>query len=126
MRGQFEVVALFTVPPEQASLIARQVWPTIPAKLEDLEEAPPLQKWWPLSSFLLRFFALQKWLAPFFDYWNAGGICLVEWADRVLSLLPQDAWLIRIEPVDTTRRRLSLEVPAQAASAIEQLLVASC
>jgi tRNA A37 threonylcarbamoyladenosine biosynthesis protein TsaE len=50
----------------------------------------------------------------------------VEWADRVLGLLPQDAWLIRIEPVDTTRRRVSLEVPAQAASAIEQLLVASC
>ena len=22
------------------------------------------------------------------DYWNAGGICLVEWADRVLGLLP--------------------------------------
>ncbi|MGC8638643.1 MAG: tRNA (adenosine(37)-N6)-threonylcarbamoyltransferase complex ATPase subunit type 1 TsaE [Isosphaeraceae bacterium] len=60
------------------------------------------------------------------DYWNAGGICLVEWADRVLGLLPADAWLIRIEPVDTTKRRVSLEVPGQAAGAIEQLLVASC
>ena len=39
------------------------------------------------------------------DYWNAGGICLVEWADRVLSLLPPDAWLIRLEPLDPVRRR---------------------
>ena len=36
------------------------------------------------------------------DYWSAGGICLVEWADRVLGLLPEDAWLIRIEPIDPT------------------------
>ena len=55
------------------------------------------------------------------DYWNAGGICLVEWADRVLGLLPEDAWLIRIEPVDTTKRRVSMEVPGQAAGAVERL-----
>ena len=33
------------------------------------------------------------------DYWNGGGICLVEWADRVRELLPDDAWTIEIEAV---------------------------
>ena len=32
------------------------------------------------------------------DYWNAGGVCLIEWADRVQELLPAEAWQIRIEP----------------------------
>jgi tRNA threonylcarbamoyladenosine biosynthesis protein TsaE len=45
------------------------------------------------------------------DYWNAGGVCLVEWADRVLDLLPEGAWLITIEPIDHDRRRLTIEVP---------------
>ena len=30
---------------------------------------------------------------------SAGGVCLVEWADRVADLLPADAWIVRIEPV---------------------------
>jgi tRNA threonylcarbamoyladenosine biosynthesis protein TsaE len=46
------------------------------------------------------------------DYWNAGGVCLVEWADRVLGLLPEGAWLITIEPIDHDRRCLTLEVPS--------------
>jgi tRNA threonylcarbamoyladenosine biosynthesis protein TsaE len=32
------------------------------------------------------------------DYWSAGGVCLVEWADRVSDLLPADATWIRLEP----------------------------
>jgi tRNA threonylcarbamoyladenosine biosynthesis protein TsaE len=48
------------------------------------------------------------------DYWSAGGICLVEWADRVLGLLPPDAWLIRIEPLGPTRRRVEIEAPDAA------------
>jgi tRNA threonylcarbamoyladenosine biosynthesis protein TsaE len=47
------------------------------------------------------------------DYWKAGGVCLIEWADRVLPLLPADAWLIRIEPVDTTSRKMKVEFPSQ-------------
>jgi tRNA threonylcarbamoyladenosine biosynthesis protein TsaE len=30
------------------------------------------------------------------DYWAAGGVCLVEWAERVAGLLPQSAWSVRI------------------------------
>ena len=28
------------------------------------------------------------------DYWRAGGVCLIEWADRVADLLPEDRWTI--------------------------------
>jgi tRNA threonylcarbamoyladenosine biosynthesis protein TsaE len=55
------------------------------------------------------------------DYWNAGGICLVEWADRVLDLLPRDSWLLRIDPVDPTRRRVVVEVPQPALSMSDEL-----
>lgn len=47
------------------------------------------------------------------DYWNAGGVCLVEWADRVLDRLPGDAWTIRFEPIAETERRLRIELPAR-------------
>jgi tRNA threonylcarbamoyladenosine biosynthesis protein TsaE len=46
------------------------------------------------------------------DYWTAGGLCLVEWADRVAALLPGDAIWIRIEPVEGTRRRVTFRVPS--------------
>jgi tRNA threonylcarbamoyladenosine biosynthesis protein TsaE len=45
------------------------------------------------------------------DYWEAGGVCLVEWADRVLELLPEDRWLIRIEPMGPESRRVSIAIP---------------
>jgi tRNA threonylcarbamoyladenosine biosynthesis protein TsaE len=45
------------------------------------------------------------------DYWNAGGLCLVEWADRVLALLPAETWWLRIALVDHSRRRVELAVP---------------
>jgi tRNA threonylcarbamoyladenosine biosynthesis protein TsaE len=58
------------------------------------------------------------------DYWNAGGICLVEWADRVRALLPDHSWWIRIEPVDPNRRRVTIQLPTSASKPID-LLVAS-
>jgi tRNA threonylcarbamoyladenosine biosynthesis protein TsaE len=45
------------------------------------------------------------------DYWNSGGLCLVEWADRVRGLLPAETWLVHIEPIDATRRRVMIELP---------------
>jgi tRNA threonylcarbamoyladenosine biosynthesis protein TsaE len=45
------------------------------------------------------------------DYWQAGGVCLVEWADRVRDLLPADAWWIAIEPMGVSTRRVRIEVP---------------
>lgn len=55
------------------------------------------------------------------DYWNAGGVCLVEWADRVLGLIPDDAWLIRIEPVDSGKRLVSIHAPQKAGCMIKRL-----
>jgi tRNA threonylcarbamoyladenosine biosynthesis protein TsaE len=46
------------------------------------------------------------------DYWQAGGVCLVEWADRVLELLPEDHWLIGIEPTGPVSRRVSIALPS--------------
>ena len=43
------------------------------------------------------------------DYWTAGGVCLVEWADRVLDRLPPDACLVRIEPTGVESRRFVFE-----------------
>ena len=55
------------------------------------------------------------------DYWSAGGVCLVEWADRVRALLPVDAWQIRIEPLEPARRRVEIDFPASAAALANQL-----
>ena len=55
------------------------------------------------------------------DYWSAGGVCLVEWADRVRALLPVDTWQIRIEPLEPTRRRVEIDFPASAAGLVNQL-----
>lgn len=50
------------------------------------------------------------------DYWEAGGICLVEWADRVRDLLPADAWWIVIEPTGPSSRRVRIDFPGDESS----------
>ncbi|WP_337173877.1 tRNA (adenosine(37)-N6)-threonylcarbamoyltransferase complex ATPase subunit type 1 TsaE [Paludisphaera sp.] len=45
------------------------------------------------------------------DYWSAGGVCLVEWADLVVDSLPPDAWWIRVEPRGESRRSIRVEAP---------------
>jgi tRNA threonylcarbamoyladenosine biosynthesis protein TsaE len=52
------------------------------------------------------------------DYWNAGGVCLVEWADRVLDLLPPDRWLIHLTPTSPTARHVEIELPAARALSV--------
>jgi tRNA threonylcarbamoyladenosine biosynthesis protein TsaE len=44
------------------------------------------------------------------DYWDAG-VSLVEWADRVAGLLPEDRWTITLEPTAPTTRRARIELP---------------
>lgn len=39
------------------------------------------------------------------EYYEAGGTCLIEWADRVLEALPEEHLRIEIEPLDENRRR---------------------
>jgi tRNA threonylcarbamoyladenosine biosynthesis protein TsaE len=55
------------------------------------------------------------------DYWNGPGVCLVEWADRVVDLLPTDRWMITLKPVSPTERTARLELPTCASSVIDQL-----
>ncbi len=43
------------------------------------------------------------------DYFYGKGLCVVEWADRTLSILPPEHLLIRIDYLEDDRRRLSLE-----------------
>ena len=45
------------------------------------------------------------------DYWDAGGVSLVEWADRVAGLLPDERWTIALEPTGPTSRRVRIEPP---------------
>jgi tRNA threonylcarbamoyladenosine biosynthesis protein TsaE len=57
------------------------------------------------------------------DYWDAGGVCLVEWADRVRGLLPEETWKVRIEPRGATRRQVEIDFPASAAVLADQLAI---
>jgi tRNA threonylcarbamoyladenosine biosynthesis protein TsaE len=45
------------------------------------------------------------------DYWDAGGVCLVEWADRVADRLPAAAWTVRVEPTGPAARRFGFRWP---------------
>src|SRR5262245_15346043 len=42
------------------------------------------------------------------EYFEAGGVCLIEWADKVESALPAERLTIRIEVVDENRRRMEV------------------
>jgi tRNA threonylcarbamoyladenosine biosynthesis protein TsaE len=45
------------------------------------------------------------------EYYQGGGVCLIEWADRVAELLPEGRWFVRIEPLGPESRRIVLELP---------------
>ncbi len=48
------------------------------------------------------------------DYWNSGGVCLVEWADRTRDLLPESAWMITLTPTGPTSRSAKIALPPAA------------
>ncbi|MFI3290191.1 MAG: tRNA (adenosine(37)-N6)-threonylcarbamoyltransferase complex ATPase subunit type 1 TsaE [Rikenellaceae bacterium] len=45
----------------------------------------------------------------FEEYITSGNLCLIEWAERVEELLPEDAMLVRIEAPTATERRFIIE-----------------
>lgn len=45
------------------------------------------------------------------EYLDGDGVCLIEWADRVRSVLPHRTISIRLEPTSETSRRIQLERP---------------
>lgn len=59
------------------------------------------------------------------DYWGAGGLCLVEWADRVPNSLPPDAWRLEIRPVDANRRTAIFAAPADVLRGVAAQLTPS-
>jgi tRNA threonylcarbamoyladenosine biosynthesis protein TsaE len=48
------------------------------------------------------------------EYYEAGGVCLIEWADRVIDAVPAEHLRIEIEPVDENRRRFRLIAAGEA------------
>ena len=41
------------------------------------------------------------------DYWDTGGVCLVEWADLVLESLPASSWFITLKPTGAESREVT-------------------
>jgi tRNA threonylcarbamoyladenosine biosynthesis protein TsaE len=52
------------------------------------------------------------------EYFDAGGITAIEWADRVAALLPAERFEITIDVVDETARRMSIRGTTSAAEEI--------
>jgi tRNA threonylcarbamoyladenosine biosynthesis protein TsaE len=42
------------------------------------------------------------------EYYESGGVCLIEWADKVETALPAERLTIRLVPVDENRRRVEM------------------
>lgn len=47
------------------------------------------------------------------EYYEAGGVCLIEWADRVEAALPEERLTIRLESIDENCRRAELIATGQ-------------
>lgn len=47
------------------------------------------------------------------EYLDGDGVCLIEWADRVRSILPPRTISIRIEPTGATSRRFHIDRPSR-------------
>src|SRR6218665_3037586 len=42
------------------------------------------------------------------EYFDSGNICLLEWAEKIESLLPENCYTIQIEVIDENNRNLNL------------------
>lgn len=45
----------------------------------------------------------------FDEYWHAGGICCIEWAERIAGHLPPNVISIRMKSLSENKREISLE-----------------
>ena len=48
----------------------------------------------------------QAWELGFADYFDLGGICLVEWSENIAGLLPEQVKRVRIRKCGDTRREI--------------------
>jgi len=58
------------------------------------------------------------------EYLGGDGVCLVEWADRVESLLPPNRLTVRITATGETSRRLEIEARGEKYEGLGRLLLA--
>jgi tRNA threonylcarbamoyladenosine biosynthesis protein TsaE len=56
------------------------------------------------------------------EYFDAGGVCLIEWAERVRPVIPQDAWWITIATTEGGGRRFDLVLPDKPARTVAAIL----
>lgn len=56
------------------------------------------------------------------EYFEAGGVCLIEWADRVADRLPPVHWRITIEVLGPTSRRFVLQAPIEHRDALGEAI----
>jgi len=56
------------------------------------------------------------------EYWDAGGVCLVEWSDLVAETLPPGAWRVSIEPTGPESRRFTVSAPEPVTSRLAAAL----
>jgi tRNA threonylcarbamoyl adenosine modification protein YjeE len=56
------------------------------------------------------------------EYYQAGGVCLVEWADRVWGCLPPEYLCVRLEVTGDTSRRATLQARGRPYEALVQTL----
>ncbi len=45
----------------------------------------------------------------FEEYWNAPGICCIEWAERIEEVLPKNAIYVRMKSLSENKREILLE-----------------
>lgn len=45
----------------------------------------------------------------FEEYWNAPGICCIEWAERIEDVLPKNAIYVRMKSLSENKREILLE-----------------
>ena len=45
------------------------------------------------------------------EYFTAGGICLIEWADKIQSLLPKNCYQIRMVHLEDNKRQITISLP---------------
>ena len=48
------------------------------------------------------------------DYWEIGGVCLVEWADLVSDRLPETSWYVTLAVPSETSRQVTITGPDPA------------
>lgn len=44
----------------------------------------------------------------FEEYLFAGGICLIEWAEKIKKYLPDSFWIVQIDTIDDTHREIRI------------------